>query len=89
MGPPTTAFVTTTAVLGCGVIGSSWVMAFHAAGHNVRVWDPDLAAAGASAAQGLDAVTVCDTPEAAVEGAHFVQENGPENTYEAAMPRST
>lgn len=68
----------TTAVLGCGVIGSSWVTAFHAARHNVRVWDPDLAAA-ARAANGLDAVTLCDTPEEAVEGAHFVQENGPEN----------
>lgn len=79
MGQATTVFPTTTAVLGCGVIGSSWVTAFHAARHKVRVWDPDLAAAGAKAAKGLDAVTLCDTPEAAVEGAHFVQENGPEN----------
>jgi 3-hydroxyacyl-CoA dehydrogenase len=68
----------TTAVLGCGVIGSSWVTAFHAGGHKVRVWDPDPAAA-ARAAQGLDAVTLCDTPEQAAEGADFVQENGPEN----------
>ncbi len=69
---------TTTAVLGCGVIGASWVTAFHAAGHNVRVWDPDPAAA-ASAAEGLDGVTVCHSPEQAVAGAHFIQENGPEN----------
>jgi carnitine 3-dehydrogenase len=75
----TTAILTTTAVLGCGVIGSSWVTAFQAARHNVRVWDPDLAAAGAKAAAGLDAVTPCDTPEEAVAGAHFVQESGPEN----------
>jgi len=68
-----------TAVLGCGVIGSSWVTAFHAAGHNVRVWDPDLSGAGAKAAANLDGVTLYDTPEAAVEGAQFVQENGPEN----------
>jgi 3-hydroxyacyl-CoA dehydrogenase len=68
----------TTAVLGCGVIGSSWVTAFHTAGHKVRVWDPDPAAA-ARAVRGLDAVTLCDTPEQAAEGADFVQENGPEN----------
>jgi carnitine 3-dehydrogenase len=69
----------TTAVLGCGVIGSSWMTAFHSAGNKVRVWDPNLTAAGAKAATALEAVTICDTPEAAVEGAHFVQESGPEN----------
>jgi carnitine 3-dehydrogenase len=70
---------TTTAVLGCGVIGSSWVTAFHAAGHDVRVWDPNLTSLGSSGMMDLEAVTVCDTPEAAVEGAHFIQESGPEN----------
>lgn len=69
----------TTAVLGCGVIGSSWVTAFHGAGHVVRVWDPDLAAPGAKAAKGLGAAILCESPEEAVRGAHFVQENGPEN----------
>lgn len=66
-------------MLGCGVIGSSWVTAFQAAGHPVRVWDPDLESAGAKAVQNLDAVILCDTPEEAVEGAHLVQENGPES----------
>jgi len=68
----------TTAVLGCGVIGSSWVKAFHAAGHHVRAWDPDPAAA-TRAARDLDGVIICDTLEYAVAGADFVQENGPEN----------
>lgn len=77
--PPETAFLTTTAVLGCGVIGSSWMKAFQAAGHNVRVWDPNMTEAGAGAAQGLDSVIFCETPEAAVQGANFVQESGPEN----------
>lgn len=73
-----TTFPTTTAVLGCGVIGSSWVTAFHAAHHPVRVWDPDLARA-ANVANGLEAVTLCETAEEAVQGAHFIQENGPED----------
>ncbi len=70
---------TRTAVLGCGVIGSSWLMAFHAAGHDVRVWDPSLAGSAAGDARDLDRVTLCETPEAAVEGAEFVQESGPED----------
>lgn len=68
-----------TAVLGCGVIGASWVTAFRAAGQAVRLWDPNPAAAHAVAARHGDAVTVLDCPEAAVEGAAFVQENGPED----------
>jgi carnitine 3-dehydrogenase len=69
----------TTAVLGCGVIGASWVTAFHAAGQAVRLWDPNVAAAHAVAARHGDGVTVLDSPEAAVDGAAFVQENGPED----------
>jgi 3-hydroxyacyl-CoA dehydrogenase len=38
-----------------------------------------LAAAGAKAAKDLGEVTLCVTPEEAVDGAHFVQENGPED----------
>lgn len=79
LAPASSVFPTTTAVLGCGVIGSSWVRAFQSAGHNVRVWDPNLSEAGPEVAKDLFAVTVCDTPEAAVEGAIFVQESGPEN----------
>ena len=79
MAEASTVRPATTAVLGCGVIGSSWVTAFHAAGHNVRVWDPDLSEAGLEVAKHLVAVTVCETPEAAVAGALFIQESGPEN----------
>jgi carnitine 3-dehydrogenase len=68
-----------TAVLGCGVIGASWVTTFRAAGQPVRLWDPDSAAAHAVAARHGDGLTVLDSPEAAVEGATFVQENGPED----------
>lgn len=67
------------AVLGCGVIGASWVTAFRAAGQAVRLWDPNVEAAHAVAARHSDGVTVVDRPEAAVEGAAFVQENGPED----------
>lgn len=70
---------TATAVLGCGVIGSSWVTAFRALGQAVRLWDPNPAAAQAVAAQHGDGVIVFDSPEAAVETAAFVQENGPED----------
>lgn len=68
----------TVAILGCGVIGSSWTAAFHAAGHKVRVWDPNLCAASKTFIEGVGA-TMCDTPEAAVEGCHFIQESGPES----------
>ena len=67
-----------TAVLGCGVIGASWVKAFREAGLTVRLWDPTGAAAQAAATRHADGVTICDTPEAAVDGVGFVQENGPE-----------
>lgn len=73
------ADVITAAVLGCGVIGSSWMTAFQAAGHAVRVWDPKLATADPGTADGLEGVTVCETAEEAVEGAQFVQESGPED----------
>lgn len=79
MAKASTAHPTTTAVLGCGVIGSSWATAFHAAGHNVRVWDPNMADAAPEVISDLVAVTVCDTPEAAVKGALFIQESGPED----------
>jgi 3-hydroxyacyl-CoA dehydrogenase len=68
-----------TAVLGCGVIGASWATAFRAAGQAVRLWDPNTAAAHAVAARHGDRVIVLESPEAAVEGTAFVQENGPED----------
>lgn len=67
------------AVLGCGVIGSSWVEAFVAAGLAVNIWDPAPAAVAAIAARHGSAVTVADGPETAVSGADFVQESGPES----------
>ncbi len=69
---------TSTAVLGCGVIGASWVAAFRNAGRAVRLWDPNTDVARAVASRHGEGVTVCDSPEAAVDGVGFVQENGPE-----------
>jgi len=66
------------AVLGCGVIGASWVTAFRDAGLAVRLWDPNTAVAHAVAASHGDGVTVCDSPDSAVNGVKFVQESGPE-----------
>jgi carnitine 3-dehydrogenase len=68
-----------TAVLGCGVIGSSWVAAFRAADLSVQIWDPDGDRAQAVAQRHGGRIVALDSPEAAVEGAGFVQENGPEN----------
>ena len=83
------------AVLGGGVIGMSWAALFVANGLDVRVWDPAPAMAERAAAslprQVADARrllrsapppgawSVCDTPAAAVSGAGFVQESGPEH----------
>ncbi len=67
------------AVLGCGVIGSSWIAAFLAGGLKVSVWDPSPHALAAVRARHGDAIDVASTPEAAVAGADFVQENGPED----------
>lgn len=67
------------AVLGCGVIGSSWIAAFRAGGLTVSVWDPSPAALTALRSRHGDGIAVASTPEAAVAGADFVQENGPED----------
>lgn len=70
------------AVLGCGVIGLSWVRAFLDKGHVVRAWDPDknLESKLESLKTELPGAVMSfhPTPEAAVVGAHFVQESGPE-----------
>ena len=72
----------TTAVLGCGTIGASWVEAFLAQGLRVTVWDPrpreqlSIHSPHDSATSSLRSV---DTPAEAVAGARFVQENGPED----------
>jgi len=75
----------TTAVLGCGVIGTSWAEAFLSAGHRVRVWDPaaDLGERLKPLADRYPGrLWVASGPEEAVEGAGFIQESGPE-TLEA------
>jgi len=72
MSPPAVA------VLGCGLIGSSWVECFASAGATVRAWDPQTQTRETLAARGLEAIEVCATPEAAVQGAEFIQESGPE-----------
>ncbi|MEJ2859776.1 3-hydroxyacyl-CoA dehydrogenase NAD-binding domain-containing protein [Actinomycetospora flava] len=58
------------AVIGTGVIGTSWATLFLEHGHDVVAWDP--------APTDLPGVTVAADPAAAVAGADFVQENGPE-----------
>jgi len=80
---PNSPQTNTTAILGCGVIGKSWLTAFLSSGHRVRVWDPDPNLGEAikpllntfSQAE----VTLCETPEDAVRGAQFIQESGPES----------
>lgn len=66
------------AVLGCGVIGSSWIEAFVSKGHRVRAWDPNPDTRTSIANRYRDTVQVFDTPEAAVQEAAFIQESGPE-----------
>lgn len=79
------------AVLGCGTIGASWTAYFLARGYDVAAWDPaagwqnrlqafvdnalpQLRAVGT--AIGRDGtLAFMDSPESAVEGADFVQEN--------------
>lgn len=81
----------TIAVVGAGLIGRAWTVVFARAGCAVRLWDPVpevrtqvmAALAETCAISGddlacLSHVTVCDSVEAAVEGAEWLQENGPE-----------
>lgn len=79
------------AVVGAGLIGRAWAVVFARAGLAVRLWDPDpgvradapalLAAACALSGDDPAAVgriAVSDRLEEALEGAGWVQENGPE-----------
>lgn len=75
----------TTAVLGCGIIGTSWAEAFLSAGHRVQVWDPapDLEKRLKPLTDRFEGrLSIVSRPEEAVEGAGFIQESGPE-TLEA------
>ncbi|RJE84523.1 3-hydroxyacyl-CoA dehydrogenase [Paracoccus onubensis] len=83
--------MTAIAIVGAGLIGRSWAIVFARAGLSVRVWDPDpdvlerlpadIAAmiddAGADPAV-ADQVTPVPTLAEALDGAEWVQENGPE-----------
>lgn len=80
------------AVIGCGLIGRAWTVVFARAGCTMRLWDPvpvvrdalpglleaTCQVSGDDPAA-LARVTVCDTLEEALEGAEWVQENGPED----------
>ena len=84
-----------TAVVGAGVIGTSWTALFLAAGKDVCVFDPSetsredveayvhkawptLEEIGLAEAGRRGGLAFADTPEDAVAGADFVQENVPE-----------
>ncbi|MFH5773169.1 3-hydroxyacyl-CoA dehydrogenase [Paracoccus broussonetiae] len=90
--------MTTIAIIGAGLIGRSWALVFARAGLPVQVWDAnptvldrladDIGAmirdAGGDA--GIAAlVTPCATLAKALDGADWVQENGPED---AAIKRA-
>ncbi|KAF1058390.1 3-hydroxyacyl-CoA dehydrogenase [Burkholderia gladioli] len=78
------------AVVGCGVVGSSWALVFARAGFEIRLWDASPAAAGeastfVSEALGRDrlespgaTMRVCASLEEALEGVEYVQESAPE-----------
>lgn len=79
------------AVIGCGVVGSSWTLVFARAGHEVVVHDPSPASAQAALAfvaasldgrpeaqEVLARIRIAETLEEAVAGADYVQESAPE-----------
>jgi 3-hydroxyacyl-CoA dehydrogenase len=66
------------AVVGTGVIGTSWARLFVEHGHDVVATDPAPGAADRLRDAVGDGPTFVDDPAAAVADADFVQENGPE-----------
>lgn len=68
--------VSTVAVIGCGTIGASWARAFASSGFRVQAWDP-VAGFDRSFDPAVE-IIACDTLGAAISGADFVQESGPE-----------
>lgn len=80
-------------IVGCGTVGAAWAALFHANGVAVTAHDPMLADdAGVAAAvapflpplralgmTGAAPLRFAATPEAACDGADFVQESAPEN----------
>ncbi len=74
--------ISTVAVLGAGVIGSSWIEAFLTQGLKVRGWDPnpDLKRRLTPLTQRYgEALEILSSPDEAVRNAGFVQESGPED----------
>jgi len=83
----------TIAVIGCGVIGTSWAALFSSYGYTVRLWDaapgwqqrvdaPIAAAKSQLRDLGISGdgrLVYCPTLEAAVAGAGWVQESTPES----------
>ena len=81
----------TIAIIGCGLIGRAWTIVFARAGLNIRVWDADPVALQAATnalyetcietdedPAILSQVHIAGGMEQALEGAEWVQENGPE-----------
>ncbi|NQY92660.1 MAG: 3-hydroxyacyl-CoA dehydrogenase [Campylobacteraceae bacterium] len=71
------------AVLGCGVIGLSWVRAFLESNHDVQVWDPDIRIKDKLELLSKDFPKVnlsfFENVKDAVLNADFIQENAPES----------
>lgn len=73
------------AIIGCGVVGSSWAVVFARAGHRVRIYDPHPAAAAAALAfvkqtdpaAAAQCSIVADLADALADAA-YVQERAPE-----------
>lgn len=73
------------AIVGCGVVGSSWALVYSRGGHDVVVYDqsPTAAHAALSFAQEADPesasrIHVAESLALALDGVAYVQENAPE-----------
>lgn len=73
------------AVVGCGVVGSSWALVFSRAGHTVAIYDrsPEAAQAAVAFVASVDAACAARCRVAAdladaLDGADYVQESAPE-----------
>lgn len=92
------------AIIGCGVVGSSWTLVFARAGHDVVVHDPSPESAEAAVAFVATSLTgtpdaeavlarirIAPTLEEAVAGVDYVQESAPERlrSNRLSMPVST
>ena len=80
------------AVIGAGLIGTSWAALFQAGGCNVRLWDPSEKVRADAPPQVAHALTqlrslgldhpgtlqICSSLEKALDGAEWIQENAPE-----------